>query len=158
MPRWRIGSLLCAAAVAVGMGVGSAQAELPVEYTVFSGIRAELPNPGGSLPGSNNWDCKPSAAHQNPAVLVHGDGGACAQTNWGTYVPLLANEGYRVFALTYGALDLPWPVSALGAMAGTAEQNARTIGSFIERVLAATGAQKSRYRRPFPNLTLSVIL
>ncbi|QBS43460.1 lipase [Nocardia sp. CS682] len=140
MPRWRIGSLLCA--VAVGMGVGPAQAELPVEYSTFSGIRAELADPGGSLPGSNNWGCKPNAAHPNPVVLVHGGAGAGAQTNWGTYVPLLANEGYCVFALTYGALDLPWPVSALGGMTGTAEQNARTIGGFIERVLAATGARK----------------
>ncbi|MFQ6397608.1 esterase/lipase family protein [Nocardia sp. KC 131] len=142
MPRWRIGSLLCAAAVAVSMGVGPAQAELPVEYSAFSGIRAELANPGGSLPGSNNWDCKPIAAHPNPVVLVHGGAGAGAQTNWGTITPLLINEGYCVYALTYGALDLPWPVSALGGMTGTAEQNARTIGSFIERVLAATGAQK----------------
>ncbi|MEV0251656.1 alpha/beta fold hydrolase [Nocardia sp. NPDC050712] len=142
MSRWRIGSLLCAAAVAAGVGAGPAQAELPVEYSTLSGIRAELANPGGSLPGSNDWDCKPGAAHPNPVVLVHGGAGAGAQTNWGTIVPLLANEGYCVFALTYGALDLPWPVSALGGMTGTAEQNARTVGRFIERVLAETGAQK----------------
>ncbi|MEV6562823.1 alpha/beta fold hydrolase [Nocardia sp. NPDC051756] len=142
MSKWRIGSLLCAAAVVVGMGGGPARAELPVEYSTFSGIRAELMNPGGSMPGSNAWDCKPSAAHPNPVVLVHGGAGAGAQTNWGTYVPLLANEGYCVFSLTYGALDLPWPISALGAMTGTAEQNARTVGGFIERVLAATGTQK----------------
>ncbi|WP_067697262.1 esterase/lipase family protein [Nocardia jejuensis] len=142
MPKWRIGSLLCAAAVAVGAGAGPAQAELPVEYSTFSGIRAELTNPGGSLPGSNNWDCAPSAAHPNPVVLVHGGAGAGAQTNWGTIVPLLANEGYCVFALTYGALDLPWPISALGGMTGTSQQNAAVVGAFIERVLAATGARQ----------------
>lgn len=142
MAEWRIGSVLCAVAVIVGVGAGPAQAELPVEYSTFSGIRAELSNPGGSMPGSNDWGCKPSVAHPNPVVLVHGGAGAGAQTNWGTYVPLLANEGYCVFSLTYGALDLPWPVSALGGMTGTAEQNARTIGSFIERVLDATGTQR----------------
>ncbi|KAA8877368.1 hypothetical protein F3087_44485 [Nocardia colli] len=142
MAEWRIGSVLCAVAVVAGVGAGPAQAELPVEYSTFSGIRAELSNPGGSMPGSNDWGCKPSVAHPNPVVLVHGGAGAGAQTNWGTYVPLLANEGYCVFSLTYGALDLPWPVSALGGMSGTAEQNARTIGSFIERILDATGAQK----------------
>ncbi|MFF2395132.1 esterase/lipase family protein [Nocardia sp. NPDC058114] len=142
MSRWRIRSLLCAAAVTVGVGAGPAQAELPVEYSTWSGIRAELAHPGGSLPGSNDWDCKPTAAHPNPVVMVHGGAGAGAQTNWGTIVPLLVNEGYCVFALTYGALDLPWPVSALGGMTGTPEQNARTIGGFIERVQAATGAEK----------------
>ncbi|MFC9474065.1 hypothetical protein ACFTS5_17950 [Nocardia sp. NPDC056952] len=42
----------------------------------------------------------------------------CAQTNGGTLVPLLVNEGYCVSAPTYGVLDLPWPVSALGGMTG----------------------------------------
>ncbi|MFC9893790.1 esterase/lipase family protein [Nocardia sp. NPDC127579] len=142
MPQWRIGTVLCAAALAIGLGPGPAHAELPVEYSPLSGIRAELADPGGSLPGSNNWDCEPSAAHPNPVVLVHGGAGAGAQTNWGTYTPLLVNEGYCVFALTYGALDVPWPASALGGMTGTPEQNARTIGDFIERVLGATGAER----------------
>ncbi|MGY2060985.1 esterase/lipase family protein, partial [Nocardia gipuzkoensis] len=92
---------------------GSAHAEYPVVYNFFAGIPGELTDPGGALPGSNDWSCRPTAAHPNPVVLLHGTGGG-AQTNWGVYVPLLANEGYCVYALTYGAYDLPWPISAIG--------------------------------------------
>ena len=34
-------------------------------------------------------------------MLVHGTAGN-KNTNWQTYAPLLANNGYCVFALTYG--------------------------------------------------------
>ena len=67
-----------------------ARADLPVTYNFLSGIPGELTNPGGSLPGANDWNCKPSARHPNPVILVHGTGGS-QQTNWGTYVPLLKN-------------------------------------------------------------------
>lgn len=142
MSKWRMGSMVCAVGALTGLGIGPAHAELPVEYSTFSGIRAELTNPGGSLPGSNNWECEPGTAHPNPVVLVHGGAGAGGQTNWGTVVPLLANAGYCVFSLTYGALDQPWPISAFGGMTGTAEQNARAVGAFIERVREETGAPK----------------
>ncbi|QLY31426.1 esterase/lipase family protein [Nocardia huaxiensis] len=117
---------------------GTARAEYPVDYNFFAGIPYELANPGGSLPGSNDWSCRPSAAHPNPVVLLHGTAGG-AQTNWGAYVPLLANEGYCVFALTYGALDVPWPLSAMGGMRPLSESAAQ-VTTFVNSVLAATGA------------------
>ncbi len=120
------------------LSAGPAHAKLPVDYNFFSGIPYELRNPGGSLPGSNDWNCKPTAAHPNPVVLVHGTGGG-AQTNWGVYVPLLANEGYCVYALNYGALALPWPLSAIGGMRTLTESVAELDG-FVKRVLVATGA------------------
>lgn len=114
---------------------------LPVEYNFLSGIPAELTHPGGSLPGSNDSNCKPTAAHPNPVILVHGTGGA-QQTNWGTYAPLLANEGYCVFAPTYGTLaNLPWPVTAVGGF-NSIERSAGELAVFVDRVLAATGASK----------------
>ncbi|PTR29075.1 triacylglycerol lipase [Rhodococcus sp. OK519] len=101
----------------------------------------ELGNPGGSAPGSNDWACKPPDRHPNPVVLVHGTGGN-RQDNWGTYAPLLANEGYCVFSLTYGAFDdLPWPISAVGGMK-TIVQSAGQLRDFVDRVLAATGAHR----------------
>ncbi len=48
-------------------------------------------------------------------VVRAGTGGG-AQTNWGVYAPLLANQGYCVYSMTYGAYDLPWPISAVGGM------------------------------------------
>ncbi|WP_194838407.1 triacylglycerol lipase [Nocardia sp. XZ_19_369] len=118
-----------------------AQAErYPVDYNFFAGIPNELTQPGGSLLGANDWNCRPSAAHPNPVVLAHGTGGG-AQTNWGVYAPLLANQGYCVYSMTYGAYDLPWPISAIGGMLPM-EQSAPQFAAFVNRVLAATGARK----------------
>lgn len=121
---------------------GTATAEeLPVSYNFFAGIPAEFADHGGSLPGSNDYECKPSAEHPNPVVLAHGTGGS-QQTNWGTYVPLLKNEGYCVFALTYGEPEgFPWPMTAIGGM-GRMEDSAREFATFVDGVLAATGASK----------------
>lgn len=52
-------------------------------------------------PGANDWTCELSKAHPEPVVLVHGLTGNQA-TNWQTYAPLLKNNGYCVYALTYG--------------------------------------------------------
>ncbi|WP_428847082.1 esterase/lipase family protein [Nocardia arthritidis] len=127
-------------AVMSGAGAGPVYAQLPVVYNFFAGVPGELTDPGGSLPGSNDWSCRPSPAHPDPVVLVHGTAGG-RQTNWGTYVPLLANEGYCVFALTYGAYPLPWPVSAIGGLRPI-EDSAAELSAFVDRVLAATGARK----------------
>ncbi|MBF6236238.1 lipase [Nocardia otitidiscaviarum] len=136
------GTLLIMAVLAALWTAAStpARAEYPVVYNFFAGIPNELAVPGGALPGSNDWDCEPTAAHPNPVVLLHGTAGG-AQTNWGAYVPLLANEGYCVYALTYGSLDVPWPLSAMGGMRPLPESAAQ-VGAFVDRVLAATGAAR----------------
>ncbi len=142
LPRRSPGSMLFMAVLAmlwVGAS-GTARAEYPVDYNFFAGIPYELSNPGGSLPGSNDWSCKPTAAHPNPVVLLHGTAGG-AQTNWGAYAPLLANEGYCVYALTYGNLDLPFPLKTLGGLRPVPESAAQ-VSAFVDRVLAATGAAR----------------
>jgi len=88
-------------------------------------------------PGANNWSCKPTAAHPYPIVLVHGLG-ATMYENWFYMSPLLAARGYCVFALTYG-LNPQFPYFG-GVL--PIEQSAPELGSFVNRVLAATGAKK----------------
>ncbi|EKT78641.1 lipase [Rhodococcus opacus M213] len=122
-------------------GVASAAPTYPVPDSFLAGVPLELGNPGGSAPGSNDWSCVPSDAHPEPVVLVHGTGGA-RQTNWAVYAPLLANEGYCVYSLTYGNFpELPWPLDAIGGMTpidtGTAQ-----IATFVDQVLSSTGASK----------------
>ena len=87
--------------------------------------------------GANNWNCKPTAAHPDPVVLVHGLGATMGE-NWAYISPLLAARGYCVFALTYG-LDPRFPV-----FGGTIpiQQSAVELGAFVTKVLAATGAGK----------------
>lgn len=112
-----------------------------VDYDFFSGIAPEIRHPGGALPGANRWDVPPSAERPVPVILVHGTAGG-GQTNWGPYVPLLTGRGFSVFTLTYGAIPgSKWPVSAMGGMR-LIEDSAAEFGAFVERVLAATGAER----------------
>jgi len=95
--------------------------------------------PGQPVLGANDWSCKPSAAHPNPVVLAHG-ASANMTVNWATISPLLKNNGYCVFALTYGVpAGTPFPLDQIGGR-NPMEQSATDLGAFIDRVLAATGA------------------
>ena len=103
---WPAITAALAAVLALVFGAASADAapRPPVTYNFLDGARAELAHPGGSLPGTNDFSCRPTPRHPRPVVLVHGSGGG-QQTNWATLAPVLANEGYCVFAMTYGALS-----------------------------------------------------
>ena len=133
-----IRSLLLAAACALLLLPAAAQADdapLPVPY----GPAALLA--GGATPdaapGVNDWSCKPSAAHPRPVVLVHGLL-ATLGTNWQTFGPLLKNNGFCVFGLSYGKQDgLPF-VGGLQRM----EDSSAELAALVDRVLAATGAAK----------------
>ncbi|MYR08620.1 lipase [Gordonia sp. SID5947] len=141
--RWvALGMALAAIVGLAGAGAAGARPStpLPVSYSFLAGIDAELRHPGGSLPGTNDFRCRPSPAHPRPVVLVHGSGGG-RQTNWGTLAPVLANAGYCVFAPTYGALSPVWPLSALGGL-GVKEDGAWQLKTFVDRVLAGTGASQ----------------
>ncbi|AQA24343.1 alpha/beta hydrolase fold family protein [Rhodococcus sp. MTM3W5.2] len=128
---------LIALLVSFGTAVPSAD-PLPEKFESSAGFSNEETNPGGSLTGSNDFGCKPTADHPRPVVLVHGTAGG-QQITWGTYVPMLKNAGFCVFALTYGAVAGPWPISAIGAMKPI-ENSAQQLGEFIDRILSATGA------------------
>ncbi|MCZ4655388.1 triacylglycerol lipase [Dietzia alimentaria] len=137
------------AALLAVTGVGAAnatdpsrRAPLPVPYSFFSGAARALTAPGAELPGANDWSCRPTADKPRPVVLVHGTSGG-AVTNWATYGPLLHNEGYCVYTLTYGALPgQPWPVSLLGGLSDITEVSVPQVGEFVDRVLASTGAEQ----------------
>ncbi|MBM0123872.1 esterase/lipase family protein [Pimelobacter simplex] len=112
---------------------------LPVPYSflpnaAFGGM------PGANAPGTNDFSCKPTAAHPRPVVLVHGLLGN-RSTNWQTYGPLLKNNGYCVFSLTYGVEYDVTPVNLFGGV-DDMRVSARQLKRFVTRVLAATGATK----------------
>ncbi|MGY2874389.1 triacylglycerol lipase [Marmoricola sp. URHA0025 HA25] len=118
----------------------SATDVLPVPYQFIpSALLGGMPD--ADAPGTNDWSCRPSAAHPRPVVLVHGTGGN-RSTNWQTYGPLLRNNGYCVFALTYGVTPgSVYPLSAIGGLSSI-RSSAAELGAFVDRVLAATGAQQ----------------
>lgn len=115
---------------------------LPVPYTFLSGALREIITPGSALLGANDWSCSPSPTRPRPVILLHGTAGSGA-TNWATFGPLLHNEGYCVFTLTYGARPgAAWPISELGGLANIAEVSVPEVCEFVDRVLAATGADQ----------------
>ena len=92
-------------------------------------------------PGANDWTCRPTARHPRPVVLVHGTFGN-KNTNWQTYAPLLANEGYCVFALTYGVTaGTPTGLDQFGGLDGI-ETSAGQLKSFVTLVRRTTGASQ----------------
>ncbi|TWH15693.1 triacylglycerol lipase [Rhodococcus rhodochrous J45] len=136
-------SLLLTVLAAGLLGSGTAAASpatLPVPYELPDTVALELENPGGSAPGSNDPNCRPTPDKPNPVVLVHNTSGN-RQVAWQTFSPLLANAGYCVFAPTFGAFPGPWPVSALGGMAPL-EPSTHQLSAFVDEVLAQTGAEK----------------
>ena len=138
------------AAVGAAMLVAAIPATASAKYSVPYGNTAlgdaiwnETWEPE-SVAGANNG-CKPSSAHPYPVVLVHATL-ADEGSNWVTLAPLLANEGYCVYAFNYGAtlasLEL-WPfigprIDGLGHI----ESSAKELSSFVNNVLSKTKASK----------------
>ncbi|MFE9554706.1 lipase family alpha/beta hydrolase [Streptomyces sp. NPDC006692] len=88
--------------------------------------------------GWNDYSCKPSAAHPRPVVLVHGTFGN-GTDNWLALAPYLVNRGYCVFSLDYGRL----PGVPLFDGLGPIDKSAAQLATFVDEVLAATGAPKA---------------
>jgi len=82
-----------------------------------------------SPPGSNDPNCKPTAAHPYPVVLVHGT--FENQAMWAFVSPQIKAAGYCVFSLDYGN-------NATGDIPTAALQ----LGKFVDQVLAETDASK----------------
>ena len=114
----------------------SASANLPVTYNFLAGVAAALVNPSASPPGANNWSCKPSAAHPYPVVLVNGTGEDMAD-GFSALSPLLADNGYCVFAANFGGT----PGNLLQGT-GDITQSAAELATFVSQVLSTTGAAK----------------
>ncbi|MFJ8309231.1 MULTISPECIES: esterase/lipase family protein [unclassified Streptomyces] len=88
--------------------------------------------------GWNDYSCKPSATHPRPVVLVHGTFGN-GTDNWLALAPYLVDRGYCVFSLDYGQL----PGVPLFYGLGPIDRSAAQLATFVDKVLAATGAPKT---------------
>lgn len=145
----KVKAMMFAAAVAVLVAV-AAPATASAKYSVPYGGTAlgdaiwnETWEPE-TVQGANNG-CKPTSAHPYPVVLVHATL-ADEGSNWVTLAPLLANEGYCVYAFNYGAtlasLEV-WPfigprIDGIGHI----EKSAEELSSFVNNVLSKTKASK----------------
>ncbi|MFD7414962.1 esterase/lipase family protein [Kitasatospora purpeofusca] len=145
------GAALLAGALLVGTPAGAARAAdatptAPAAAVAAPAAAGELPPDGDTVaspPGANDWTCRPTAAHPNPVVLVHGTF-ANRYENWLVLSPLLKSLGYCVFALDYGTVPgitssgsgLLLPIGGLAPVADSAAQ----LGRFVDLVRGATGA------------------
>ncbi|MFC9254610.1 esterase/lipase family protein [Amycolatopsis thailandensis] len=131
---------LAAALALICASAAYADEKLPVPWTLAAALPAQTANPGGPPPGANDFGCRPGEAHPNPVVLTHGLG-ANQTVNWQTFGPLLKNDGYCVFSLTYGIPGKPLPIYQPGGLLPM-EQSAKELSAFVDKVLGATGASK----------------
>jgi len=134
--RRHVSILLSAFALVLAPGASDAVAhQLPVIYNGVLGYAHTSPT--ASPPGANDFSCQPTAAHPRPVVLVHGTF-ADMSNSWQAISPLLHNRGYCVFALNYGSHMGSGQLGIYGV--GEIAQSASQLASFVDQVLAATGA------------------
>ncbi|MGC4990592.1 esterase/lipase family protein [Nocardia salmonicida] len=138
---------------ASGSGSGSAGSRASDAVGEGPEMSAYLPafaygllHPDAAPPGANRWDCKPSAQHPRPVVLLHGTW-LNAYDTFSYLSPQLAKAGYCVFALNFGKSGL-LEAGGLGAVlpgrygVGPMVDSSRQVAAFIERVRAATGSDQ----------------
>ena len=148
MSRLKAALLAAVAAALVALAAPvTAGASYSVPYgnsALASGIWHETWEPE-EVEGANNG-CKPSSAHPYPIVLVHATF-ADEGSNWVTLGPLLANNGYCVYAFNYGETAASFPlipfitpgrIDGLGHITHSAEE----LSSFVNNVLSRTKAAK----------------
>lgn len=87
--------------------------------------------------GNNDAGCRPSAAHPDPVVFLHGLG-ATYYEDINFLQSDVAAKGYCTFSFTYGS---PAGFPYVGGLAPIADSAAQ-IKAFIVQVLAETGAAK----------------
>ncbi|AYJ47599.1 esterase/lipase family protein [Rhodococcus sp. P1Y] len=114
----------------------------PVQKNFLAGFLYNIVHPDVAPQGANDWSCKPTEAHPNPVVLLHGTW-ENAYNNFARMSPALKEAGYCVFALNYGDTDS----SGLGHVksvrgTGPVTESAKEIATYVDAVLARTGASK----------------
>ncbi|WP_415973955.1 esterase/lipase family protein [Rhodococcus sp. 077-4] len=114
----------------------------PEQKNFLAGFLYSIVNPDVAPQGANDWNCKPSAAHPRPVVLLHGTW-ENAYNNFARMSPALKKEGYCIFAPNTGDQDS----SALGQLeslrgTGPIAESAKEVATYIDAVLEATGASQ----------------
>ena len=144
LPKWAVGFVaILSATLLVSSSAAAAAPPRTIPRPAFGaptnlitgGLGSAL-NPNRSPAGTNDYSCRPSAAHPNPIVLVHGTLGN-AYDSWSGLAPVLKSYGYCVFAVNYGA-----PSWSILKGTGDIPSSAAEIGRFVDGVRSATHAAK----------------
>ncbi|RMI35020.1 esterase/lipase family protein [Nocardia stercoris] len=118
----------------------------PVMSSALVAVTYSMANAETAPQGANDWTCKPSAAHPEPVVLLHGSW-MNAFDAFSYLSPQIKSAGFCVYALNYGEEGLIQG-GGLGALipgrngVGPMEDSAKQLSAFVDKVLASTGAKK----------------
>ncbi|ASF12847.1 triacylglycerol lipase [Nocardia brasiliensis NBRC 14402] len=105
-----------------------------------------LANPDAAPPGANDWNCKPTAAHPRPVVLLHGTW-MNAYNGYAYMGQPIKDAGFCTFTFNYGRSSVIQG-GGLGAVlpgvmgTGYIQDSAKQLAVFVDRVLAATGTDE----------------
>jgi triacylglycerol esterase/lipase EstA (alpha/beta hydrolase family) len=133
------GLALVTATMIVSTSVASASESSvtgPAQPNIVSAAVYALAHPTASPPGSNDFSCKPTAAHPRPVVLSNGTG-ANAYDDWAGLSNVLKRDGYCVFAPNLGG-----PEGGMFQAIADIPTTAGQFGQYVDKVLDATGASK----------------
>ncbi|WP_326946251.1 alpha/beta fold hydrolase [Amycolatopsis sp. NBC_01307] len=137
--RWLVAGMAVTAALVLGATTAQAAVKEPtgpVQPNILTAAVYSLGAPTIAPPGTNDWNCKPSAKHPNPVLLSNGTT-ANAYENWANLSQKLANAGYCVFAGNFGGTPGTF-LQTVGPIADTA----KALAAFGDKILDATGAAK----------------
>ena len=134
--KWLVG-MVAVFFVAAGATPALADAPLPVIYNGAYGYAHASAT--ASPPGANNWTCKPTAAHPQPVILVHGTF-ADMSDSWQALSPLLVRQRLLRVRAQLRSYNGSGSYGVYGT--GPIEDSAAQLGTFVDEVLAATGASQ----------------
>ncbi|MEV6060846.1 alpha/beta fold hydrolase [Nocardia asteroides] len=118
----------------------------PASTAFLAAFGYGLLNPDAGVPGANDWNCKPTAQHPRPVVLLHGTW-ANAYNSYAYMGQPLKDAGYCTFAFNYGRSNIV-EGGGLGSFipgvmgTGYIQDSAKQTAAFVDRVLAATGSDE----------------
>ncbi|KAF8984484.1 hypothetical protein BGZ46_007948 [Entomortierella lignicola] len=114
----------------------------PIDSQITEASAATLPRHAlqkRTIAGLNDYSCKLTPAHPRPLLLVHAT--LLTQDSWWEFAPILINNGYCVFALTYGKYN---NIPLVGGIAPI-EQSAQEVATFADNVLQRMNATQLDY-------------
>ncbi|WP_280183418.1 esterase/lipase family protein [Nocardia cyriacigeorgica] len=116
----------------------------PAQTSWVAAFAYGLANGDAAPPGANDWNCKPTAQHPRPVLLIHGTW-MNAYNGFAYMGQPIKDAGFCTFTFNYGRSNLlegGGLGSVLPGVMGTGyiQDSAKQLAVFVDRVLAATGA------------------
>ncbi|ONM46803.1 esterase/lipase family protein [Nocardia donostiensis] len=118
----------------------------PPQTSWLAAFAYGLANGDAAPPGANDWNCKPTAEHPRPVLLIHGTW-MNAYNGFAYMGQPIKDAGFCTFTFNYGRANL-LEGGGLGSIlpgvmgTGYIQDSAKQLAVFVDRVLAATGASE----------------